>query len=157
MSDGGLFDDLLEPVQQRRRQSTASEIEVSALVAKAIASLATGATPAVRSRTCLRCESIADAARAAGEPIPPVAEAMRSTHRGFGYEAALCAACVDMEWSRRWQARYDRASGKAEGSTRSHAEMRRLTELAEKRQASGRRVHVSLPNAPARHPTYGAR
>jgi hypothetical protein len=133
-----VFDDLLGvevPVHEPHR-TTRTEHEVAALLARAVASLEPGAATAQRSTTCCRCESLADRARRAGDPVPPVHEADSWYREGRLYRSALCRPCQDVEWSERWQRLYD-AAKKATSST----EMRRLTALVQDREKAGRRFY----------------
>jgi hypothetical protein len=150
--EAGAFDDLLRG-PSGRRPSTRSEFNVAALVTKAIAlldrappTLAEQVAAYLALHTCARCEHQADAARAAGEVPPPVqlAESWYSS-TGRRYHAATCRDCTDFEWAQMWQRRHDLASGKGEGAKLNIGEQRRLTVLAEKRQASGRRVPINWP------------
>lgn len=146
----GAFDDLLDPPANKRRASTRLELEVAVLVAKALEGLAEGAPRVPRPRTCCRCEAQADLARKRGELVIPPEDVERWQHQGRVYFAATCTGCTDVEWSALWQRKYDLAEERSNST-----EMRRLTDIAMRRQERGRRILIRT--AGPQRATYGAR
>jgi hypothetical protein len=134
-ASAGAFDDLLG---ETKPPAVSGPLSGDSLIALAISLMEPGAAPPRRPLTCCRCETLADAARHRGDPVPPV-HAVESWRGPLGYRVhgGLCRGCADIEWSRRWSVEYSVAE-----KAHDHTKMRELTERAMGRELRGRKVLV---------------
>ena len=88
-----------------------------------------------RSHSCGRCTTMAVQARERGLVGPPVRSVETWVHQSVRYFGALCRECADWDWSARWFALYDAASGNVE-------EQQRLGRERQRRIARGREFHA---------------
>ncbi len=150
----GVWMDLLRGRHERGERLEAHELALldagAGSKGEAVAILFAEPRPTARRDTCSECERAHAAALRAGQLEPPVSDGeIFTTPDGGSYRAGLCRYHTDLEWSRRWQARFEKTGG--DESKRSA-----LREQANKRALTGRKIYATGWHPPA-HPAYPAR